>query len=63
MNDSDSSEVEAGGVATAFSVRTSIVSGGVLCVLGSVILGLALPAFRRYDGRNEPSPAAPLPTP
>lgn len=46
--------VEAGGVATAFSVRTSIVSGGVLCVLGSVILGAALPSFRRYDGRDDP---------
>lgn len=46
--------VEAGGVASAFSVQTSIVTGGVLCVLGSVVLGLALPAFRRYDARNEP---------
>ncbi|MDQ1468248.1 MAG: hypothetical protein QOH10_2663 [Actinomycetota bacterium] len=52
--------VEAGGVATAFSVRTSIVSGGVLCVLGSVILGLALPAFRRYDARNEAAATAPI---
>lgn len=44
--------VEAGGVASIFSVQTSIVSGGVFCVLGSVVLGLALPAFRRYDARN-----------
>jgi MFS family permease len=48
--------VEAGGVATAFGVRTSIVSGGVLCVLGSAILGVALPAFRRYDARTAPVP-------
>jgi MFS family permease len=48
--------VEAGGVASAFSVRTSIVSGGVLCVLGSVILGATLPAFRRYDGRDVDTP-------
>ena len=44
--------VEAGGIATAFSVQTSIVSGGVLCVLGSVVLGALLPAFRRYDARE-----------
>ena len=43
--------VEAGGIASVFSVQTSIVSGGVLCVLGSVVLGVALPAFRRYDAR------------
>ena len=43
--------VEAGGVASVFSVQTSIVTGGVLCVAGSVVLGLALPAFRRYDAR------------
>ena len=48
--------VEAGGVASAFSVQTSIVSGGVLCVLGSAILGAALPAFRRYDARTAPLP-------
>ncbi len=51
--------VEAGAVASVFSVQTSIVSGGVLCVLGSLLLGAALPAFRRYDARGgEPAPAA-----
>jgi MFS family permease len=53
--------VEAGGVASAFSVRTSIVSGGVLCVFGSAILGLALPAFRRYDARDGAAPTVALP--
>jgi MFS family permease len=53
--------VEAGGVASVFSVQTSIVSGGVFCVLGSVVLGLALPAFRRYDARNEPAPTSGVP--
>jgi MFS family permease len=42
---------ESGLVASLFSIRTSIVSGGVLCVLGSGVLALALPAFLRYDGR------------
>ncbi len=42
---------EAGLVASLFSIRTSIVSGGILCVAGSGLLALALPAFLRYDGR------------
>ena len=33
------------------SVRASIVSGGVLCVVGVAVAALALPAFRRYDAR------------
>jgi len=40
---------EAGVVASIFSVRTSIVSGGVLCVVGCVLCAIALPAFRQYD--------------
>jgi MFS family permease len=43
---------EAGVVASLFSVRASIISGGVLCVIGCVICVVALPAFRRYDARN-----------
>jgi MFS family permease len=43
---------EAGIVAGLFSVRTSIVSGGVLCVAGTAVLSLLLPAFLRYDGRQ-----------
>lgn len=42
---------EAGIVASLFSVRTSVVSGGVLCVLGSVVLAILLPSFLRYDAR------------
>lgn len=43
---------EAGIVASAFGLRASVVSGGVLCVAGSVVLGLLLPKFIRYDGRE-----------
>ena len=42
---------EAGIVASLFSIRTSVVSGGILCVLGTGLLALAYPAFVRYDGR------------
>jgi MFS family permease len=43
---------EAGVVATAFSVRVSVVSGGVLCVVGCLVAAVALPALRSYDART-----------
>lgn len=43
---------EAGLVAARFGLRTSVVSGGVLCVLGAGVLALLLPKFIRYDGRE-----------
>ena len=51
----------AGVVASLFSVRISVVSGGVLCVVGCLLCALALPAFRAYDARRyhpAPDPAA-----
>lgn len=47
-------DVESGAVATAFTPRVAIFSGGVLCVLGVGLLALALPRFRRYDDRRQP---------
>ncbi|MDX6507534.1 MAG: hypothetical protein QOG06_2178 [Gaiellaceae bacterium] len=41
--------VEAGLVASLTSIRLSIVSGGVACVLGTFLIALAVPAFTRYD--------------
>lgn len=38
----------AGWVATVSSTRVSIISGGVLCVVGVVLCGFLLPAFWRY---------------
>lgn len=43
---------EAGLVASAFGLRTSVVSGGILCVVGAVVSAFFLPAFVHYDGRN-----------
>ncbi len=43
---------EAGLVASRFGLRFSVVSGGVMCVLGSGLLALLLPKFIRYDGRE-----------
>lgn len=45
-------DAEAGIVATLFSVRTSVVSGGILCVLGTIIISALIPQFLRYDGRE-----------
>lgn len=42
---------ESGIVASFFGIRNAVVSGGILCVLGTGLLILALPSFRRYDGR------------
>jgi MFS family permease len=43
-------DAEAGIVATLFSVRTSIVSGGVLCVIGTAVISALIPQFIRYRG-------------
>ncbi len=43
-------DAEAGLVATLFSVRTSIVSGGILCFLGSAIISALIPQFITYRG-------------
>lgn len=54
---------ESGVVASLFSLRASIVSGGVLCVVGCLACAMLLPAFRKYDARSyhlapDPSPGA-----
>jgi MFS family permease len=41
-------DLEAGLVAQAFSPTVSVVSGGVLCVAGTVLLAAMVPAFRAY---------------
>lgn len=44
--------VEAGAVAAAVGVRFSLVSGGVLSLVGVVLVALAMPLFRDYDARR-----------
>lgn len=56
--------VESGLVESLAGLRTAIVSGGALCVVGSALLSLALPAFWRYDatkGRQLRDAGAPGP--
>ena len=51
--------VESGGVAAMTTVRVSVVSGGVLCVVGTALLALALPKFISYDAsRRQPLESA-----
>ena len=45
--------VEAGGVASLTSLRFSIVSGGVACVLGTLAVAAAFPALIRYDAKRD----------
>ena len=45
-------DVEAGAVAALAGLRVSIVSGGLLCVVGVALATAILPAFRRYDSRS-----------
>jgi MFS family permease len=44
--------VRAGLAARWLGISGSVISGGVLCVVGTVALAAALPSFFRYDGRD-----------
>ncbi len=43
--------VESGALAALTTPRLSVAFGGVACVLGTLVLAAALPAFRGYDSR------------
>ena len=48
-------DFEAGAVANAFGVATSVVSGGLACIAGVMLLAARYPSFAGYDAR-EPVP-------
>ena len=48
--------VEAGGVASLVGTRFSIGFGGIMCVVGTLVLAAALPAFRSYSSLSEGEP-------
>jgi predicted MFS family arabinose efflux permease len=51
-------DIEAGTVAGAWGVRFSVVSGGLLCMLGVGVIVVAFPALARYDTSDwVPQPA------
>lgn len=43
-------DFEAGAVAAAWGTEVSVVSGGVLCVVGAVVVAAVVPALVRYTG-------------
>jgi MFS family permease len=45
--------VEAGAVASLTSLRFSVVSGGLACVVGTILLALAFAALLRYDAKRD----------
>jgi MFS family permease len=45
--------LEAGAVGSLVGVSFSIVSGGLACILGAVVLGALLPEFVRYDASSQ----------
>lgn len=51
--------LEAGVVASLTSLRFSIVSGGILCVVGTLVIAALFPAFIRYDAKETVDAARP----
>jgi MFS family permease len=43
--------LEAGALASLTSVRFSVVTGGIACVVGTLLLALAIPSLVRYDAK------------
>jgi hypothetical protein len=54
-------DVESGTVAAAFGTQASVVSGGLLCLVGIVPIMVAFPEFWRY-GDGDGGSAEPVPT-
>jgi predicted MFS family arabinose efflux permease len=52
-------DLEAGVVATGFGDSTSVISGGLACVVGAVLLARLLPGFRRQKTTTPSSTPAP----
>jgi hypothetical protein len=49
-------DAEAGAVAALAGVRASVVSGGLACVVGAVLLGRLMPGFTNYEAKDEAPP-------
>jgi MFS family permease len=46
-------DTESGAVASAFGTLTSVVSGGLACIVGALLIARALPRFRRQDAHEQ----------
>jgi MFS family permease len=54
-------DMEAGLVATIFTPTISVITGGLACILGVVVLALAVPEFARYRAPVIAQPSSPPP--
>jgi MFS family permease len=54
-------DLESGGVAALAGTQFSVVSGGALCVVGAVVMALAMPAFARHRASEIASGGPPDP--
>jgi hypothetical protein len=54
-------DAESGAVAAAFSPVASVVSGGLACIGGALLLARLLPAFRRQEMAVAPDGTQPTP--
>ncbi len=52
-------DLESGGVASLAGTQFSVVSGGIACVVGAVVLGLTMPVFARHRASGLAPPSAP----
>ncbi len=50
-------DLESGSVADAFGTSFSVISGGVACVVGAVVLAVLLPGFREHDAQAVRAPS------
>jgi hypothetical protein len=55
--------LEAGVVGSLAGVRASVVSGGILCVVGTAALSALLPKFWGYRAHAQSAPGEPMPLP
>jgi hypothetical protein len=54
-------DAESGAIAAAFSPVTSVITGGLACIGGALLLSRLLPAFRRQEITAAPDGAHPAP--
>lgn len=56
-------DLESGAVATAMSPQFAVVSGGIACILGAIVLARLLPGFRTYGQGHAEGRGVSWPTP
>ena len=56
-------DAEAGAVAALSTPRISVISGGLACIAGALVMLRLVPEFAKYDAREAPVYSADGPTP